>query len=147
MWVSVRLVPVHTGRSLLGSSLRGDLTSPPWWFRPGHRGPEPDPRVGGGESFTQGEGNARRVGDAVTMPKPNDALTGAPARSVAIPRQDQHREAAVVGAIAIRSGWWGPTVRTLGIEEELLIVDATTGQPLALSEQVKDLAPSRLRGG
>jgi glutamate---cysteine ligase / carboxylate-amine ligase len=80
------------------------------------------------------------------MPKPNDASTGAPSRLVAIPRQDQHPQPDAVGTTAVRSGWWGPTVRSLGIEEELLIVDAGTGRPLALSERVKDRAPSLLRG-
>jgi glutamate---cysteine ligase / carboxylate-amine ligase len=79
------------------------------------------------------------------MPKPSDAFTGVPSRLVAIPRQDEHRTRNVVEATAVRSGWWGPTVRSLGIEEELLIVDAGTGHPVALSERVKERAPSRLR--
>jgi carboxylate-amine ligase len=36
-------------------------------------------------------------------------------------------------------------VRSLGVEEELLLVDARTGRPLALSERVKRRAPSLLR--
>jgi len=79
------------------------------------------------------------------MPKPNDALTGVPSRLVAIPRQDQLLVEDAVETSAVRSGWWGPTVRSLGIEEELLIVDAGTGHPLALSERVMDRAPARLR--
>jgi carboxylate-amine ligase len=38
-------------------------------------------------------------------------------------------------------GWWGPTVRTLGVEEELLVVDARTGRPLALAEHVRSRLP------
>jgi glutamate---cysteine ligase / carboxylate-amine ligase len=79
------------------------------------------------------------------MPKQNDALSRVPARLTAVPRQDRLRADDPVRTATVGSGWWGPTVRSVGVEEELLLVDARTGRPLALSDQVKGRAPLRLR--
>jgi carboxylate-amine ligase len=79
------------------------------------------------------------------MPEQHDALTGGPPRLTSIPHQDRHGREEPGQAATVRSGWWGPTVRTVGVEEELLIVDAGTGRPVALSEQVRRIAPAHQR--
>jgi glutamate---cysteine ligase / carboxylate-amine ligase len=79
------------------------------------------------------------------MSQHNDALTGGPPRFAGIPVQGRRRAQDPADGVAVRDGWWGPTVRTVGVEEELLIVDAGTGRPVALSEQVRRLAPEHLR--
>src|SRR3954451_21614476 len=86
-------------------------------------------------------------GDGVAMPKQDDAGTGVPVRGNGVPRQLPHelRPEGAARATAGDGSWWGPSVRTLGIEEELLLVDAGTGRPVALSEQVRLSAPVRLR--
>jgi glutamate---cysteine ligase / carboxylate-amine ligase len=83
-----------------------------------------------------GEAIAMRGRDRVAMPQQNDAFPDVPPRLTMLPRQDQQRAQALVRTPA-PDGWWGPTVRTLGVEEELLLVDARTGRPLALAERVR----------
>ena len=97
------------------------------------------------ESFISGEGIATPDGKGVAMPEQNDAVTGGPTGLGSIPRQGRHRGEDPAQAHTLRRGWWGPTVRTVGVEEELLIVDAGTGRPVALSERVRHRAPERLR--
>jgi hypothetical protein len=94
----------------------------------------------GGESSIPGEGIAMRGGEGVAMPKQNDGFTGVPPRLTMVPRQDQQRGQALVRTPA-PGGWWQPTVRTLGVEEELLLAGARTGRPLALAERVRSRLP------
>lgn len=86
-----------------------------------------------------------RDGKGVAMPEQSNALTGVSTRLTEVPFQDLRRPEDAVRTTTVGSGWWGPTVRSLGVEEELLLVDARTGRPLAVSERVRRRAPSCLR--